>query len=184
MSVKSVSQVKLVSEAEGSEKNLGKSKSSKIRTDKSDDPSALKQQITLLTEELEESRKKFTDELEELRKKLSKIQNEKTKTNRECKEKINILANEKMILQEEVTGLKESFDRKVSMNEKEMKKHSEMGAKKVAKLETDLRETKARLESERRVSSQLLENQELLMVEISKKDTERKTLRNYNELLQ
>ena len=53
---------------EEAEKNLGKLIES--RTDKSADPSALKQQITLLTEELEESRKK-----------LVKVQNEKKKEN-------------------------------------------------------------------------------------------------------
>ena len=122
--------------------------------------------------------------MEESRKKLSKIQNEKTKENREFSEKINVLTNEKMVMQKEVTGLKETLEREVSKVEKKMKKNNEMEAKKVEKLEKDLRETEARLESERRVSSQLLENKELLMVEISRKESERKTLRSYNDFLQ
>ena len=107
-------------------------------TDKSDEVSGLNQQITL-----------FSEELQETRRKLLKVQDEKKKENEDQDEKIKILRNEKRMLQEEVTGLKKTIQQKVSLKE-----NRELAAKKVAKLETDLRETRARLESEQKASSQ------------------------------
>lgn len=157
---------------------LSREKSS--QTDRSDDPSALKQQIALLSEELQESKRK-----------LLKVQDVKKKENQEFIEKINILTNEKVVLEQEVTGLKKTIQQKVSMKE-----NRELAAKRVAKLERDLRETTARLESERKVNELLLQdisrkeaelrtqrnNNNLLLEKVSRKETEIKTLRSYNDL--
>ena len=126
---------------------------SSLDLDEADDPFTLKQSITVLTEELQETKDKFI-----------KIQNEKKMESREFNDKINILAGEKLILQDETTLLRETIQKKealykeVSRKEKEMKAlkdNSELAARKIAKLESDLGETRERLESEQRISFQL-----------------------------
>ena len=142
-------------------------KSKASQTNKSDEVSGLKQQITFLSEELQETRRK-----------LLKVQDEKKKENHDQAEKIKILINEKMVLQEEVSGLKKTIQQKVSIKE-----NKELAAKKVAKLEADLRESRARLESEQKVSSKFSDSNKQLLRDVSKKETELRTLRNHNYLL-
>ena len=108
--------------------------------------------------------------------------------NREFTEKINILTSEKLTLQEEVKDLKETIRKKESLyngvfkKEKEMKEKNEVATEKVAKLESDLKETKARLDSERRARSQFAVNNNGLQREVSRKETELRTLQNNHEL--
>ena len=138
---------------------------SSVDLDEADDPITLKQSITILTEELQETKDKFI-----------KIQNEKKMENRESSEKVNTLVCEKLVLEEEVAVLKETIQKReglykeVSRKEKEMKAlkdNQELATKKITKLETDLRETKARLDSEQKVSFQLnLKSQKMTEQEV------------------
>ena len=104
--------------------------------------------------------------------KLNKIENETM----EFTQKIR---SEKLLLQEEVNGLKEIIER----NEEVFKVLSKEKEKKIARLESDLEETKSLVDSERRVGYQLDVNNKLLKKEVDKKEKEINTLKKDNSLL-
>ena len=95
--------------------------------------------------------KVLTEELQDTKDKLFKIQNEKKLDSREATEKIDTLTAEKMLLNDEVAGLKEHIQRKEAMfkeaskKEKEMKalkENNELISKRINNLEADLKKEK------------------------------------------
>ena len=107
---------------------------SEDQTTEQDNLSALLQSISFLTNKLQETNEE-----------LIKIQNEKKTEIHKFNEKINVLAREKLTLQEEVTGLKQTITRQEA-SMKERKENKDLAAKKTAELEKNLKETKERLD--------------------------------------
>ena len=113
---------------------------------------------------LQHNAKVLSEELQDTKDKLFKIQSEKKLESREAMDKINTLTAEKLVLNDELTGLKESMQRKEALfkegarKEKELKTlrdSNDSALKKVAKLEAELREAKGKLQDELQVSFQL-----------------------------